>query len=92
MGLADASSYDEHCAKRRHGDLTIVPEEWLFEVLMDKTQQFRCFLWRWNRQQLRRQKLPLLKSLRLSEMLVYRSIVKWQRLRSWRDGDIQSPP
>lgn len=41
VGLADASSYDERYAKWRYDDLPIVPEEWLFEVPKDKTQQFR---------------------------------------------------
>ena len=41
VGLADASSYDERYAKWRYDDLPIVPEEWLFEVPKDKTQQFK---------------------------------------------------
>ena len=41
VGLADASSYNERYAKWRYDDLPIVPEEWLFEVPKDKTQQFK---------------------------------------------------
>ena len=41
VGLADASSYDERYAKWRYDDLPIVPEEWLFEVSKNKTQQFK---------------------------------------------------
>ena len=41
VGLADASSYDERYAKWRYDDLPIVPEDWLFEVPKDKTQQFK---------------------------------------------------
>lgn len=41
VGLADASSYDERYAKWRYDDLPIVPEEWLFEVPRDKSQQFK---------------------------------------------------
>ena len=39
--LADASSYDERYAKWRYEDLPIVPEEWLYEVPKDKSQQFK---------------------------------------------------
>lgn len=41
VALADASSYDERYAKWRYDDLPIVPEDWLFEVPQDKTQQFK---------------------------------------------------
>ena len=41
VGLADACLYDERYAKWRYDDLPIVPEEWLFEVLKDKAQQFK---------------------------------------------------
>ena len=40
-GLADASFYDEHYAKWRYDNLSIVLEEWLFEVSKDKAQQFK---------------------------------------------------
>ena len=39
--LADASSYDERYAKWRYDDLPIVPENWMFEVTKDKSQQFK---------------------------------------------------
>lgn len=41
VGLANASSYDEQYAKWKYSDLPIIPENWLFEVPKDKSQQFK---------------------------------------------------